>query len=207
MRIPSHPRNGTHVVECALVYPFIFFLILSIIVGGLGVYRYQQMAFLSREASRFLATHGANYCKENQNSSQPSSPTGGTLSIAGGTLPGSKINGTYTVDSNYVINNVIIPQATSLLNTTNINNGGPMTVTINFNSPNNTSWPTSWDTAATSSPAANVPNQQSTVNNTSAMVTNTVSVTISYQWTPELVIWNLAGPINLTSTSVMPMSY
>jgi Flp pilus assembly protein TadG len=35
-------------------------------------------------------------------------------------------------------------------------------------------------------------------------VYNNVSVTVTYQWTPELYI---TGPINLTSTSVMPMSY
>jgi Flp pilus assembly protein TadG len=33
---------------------------------------------------------------------------------------------------------------------------------------------------------------------------NTVSVTVNYQWTPELYI---TGPITLTSKSVMPMSY
>ena len=33
---------------------------------------------------------------------------------------------------------------------------------------------------------------------------NTVSVTVTYKWTPELF---LTGPINLTSTSTMPMSY
>jgi Flp pilus assembly protein TadG len=33
---------------------------------------------------------------------------------------------------------------------------------------------------------------------------NSVSVRVTYQWTPEMYI---AGPINLTSTSVMPMSY
>jgi Flp pilus assembly protein TadG len=35
-------------------------------------------------------------------------------------------------------------------------------------------------------------------------VGNTVSVTVTYKWTPELYI---TGPMNLTSTSVMPMSY
>ena len=33
---------------------------------------------------------------------------------------------------------------------------------------------------------------------------NSVSVTVTYQWTPDLYI---TGPLNLTSTSVMPMSY
>jgi hypothetical protein len=33
---------------------------------------------------------------------------------------------------------------------------------------------------------------------------NTVSVTVSYTWMPEMY---LAGPITLTSTSTMPMSF
>ena len=33
---------------------------------------------------------------------------------------------------------------------------------------------------------------------------NAVKVTVSYSWTPELYV---AGPINLTSTSMMQMSY
>jgi len=33
---------------------------------------------------------------------------------------------------------------------------------------------------------------------------NYVSVMVTYQWTPDLYI---TGPLNLTSTSVMPMSY
>jgi Flp pilus assembly protein TadG len=37
-----------------------------------------------------------------------------------------------------------------------------------------------------------------------ATMINAVRVTVTYQWTPELY---LTGPINLTSTSEMPMSY
>src|SRR5262249_36570425 len=83
MRLPTacnKPRSGTHAIECAVVYPFTFAIILATIVGGLGIYRYQQMAFLSREISRYCATHGGSYIKENQNSSHPTSPTGGALS-------------------------------------------------------------------------------------------------------------------------------
>jgi hypothetical protein len=206
MRLATKPRKGTHVVECAVVYPFVFFIILATIVGGLGIFRYQQMAFLSREASRYCATHAASYTKENYNSSHPTSPTAGVLSISAGTLPGTVVSGNCTVDANYVINNVIIPQA-SILNTTNINSGGPMTVTINYNSQTNSSWPTTWQSAATTNPPSNVTNYQTSVNGFAAMVTNTVSVTITYQWTPELIIWNQAGPITLQSTSVMPLSY
>ncbi len=41
-------------------------------------------------------------------------------------------------------------------------------------------------------------------NTTNSPYNNSVSVTVTYQWTPDLYI---TGPLNLTSTSVMPMSY
>jgi hypothetical protein len=57
-------RPGTYVVECAIVYPVTFFLILSIIFGSAGVFRYQEMASLAREAARYGSTHGAQYRKD-----------------------------------------------------------------------------------------------------------------------------------------------
>jgi hypothetical protein len=207
MRLPTasnKARSGTHAIECAVVYPFTFAIILATIVGGLGIYRYQQMAFLSREVSRYCATHGAAYIKENQNSSHPTSPTAGALSIAGGTLPGTSNAGVYYIDTNYIINNVVKPQA-AILDTTNLNNGGPMNVSITFNSPGNSTWPTTWDSASQTS--ANYPLSQTVISGNAANVTNTVSVLISYQWTPEVIVFNLAGPITLQSKSVMPMSY
>jgi len=36
------------------------------------------------------------------------------------------------------------------------------------------------------------------------MTSNTATVTVTYQWTPDL---NITGPFSLTSTSVMPISY
>ncbi len=41
-------------------------------------------------------------------------------------------------------------------------------------------------------------------NTTNSPYNNSVIVTVKYQWTPDLYI---TGPLNLTSTSVMPMSY
>jgi len=43
-----------------------------------------------------------------------------------------------------------------------------------------------------------------TWNTTKSPYNNSVSVTVTYQWTPDFYI---TGPFNLTSTSVMPMSY
>lgn len=57
-------RKGTTLVESALVYMVTMFILMSMIVGALGVFRFQEMAFLAREASRYAATHGAQYRKD-----------------------------------------------------------------------------------------------------------------------------------------------
>ena len=57
-------RPGTHAVECAVIYPVTFFFILSIIYGAMGVFRYQEMAALARDAARYGSVHGAQYRKD-----------------------------------------------------------------------------------------------------------------------------------------------
>jgi Flp pilus assembly protein TadG len=57
-------RRGTSAVEFAVACPIAFFLIFAIIVGGLGVFRYQQVASLAREAARWASVHGGEYARE-----------------------------------------------------------------------------------------------------------------------------------------------
>jgi Flp pilus assembly protein TadG len=54
-------RRGAVILECALVYPITFLLVFGLIIGGLGVFRYQEVASLAREASRYASLHGATY--------------------------------------------------------------------------------------------------------------------------------------------------
>lgn len=54
-------RRGTTSVEFAVTCPIVFFLVLATIVGGLGVFRYQQTASLAREAARWASVHGGQY--------------------------------------------------------------------------------------------------------------------------------------------------
>jgi Flp pilus assembly protein TadG len=61
MRLRLVQRKGSTLVEFALVAPVMFLLLLGLLVGGGGVYRYQQVAYLSREASRWASLHGAAY--------------------------------------------------------------------------------------------------------------------------------------------------
>jgi Flp pilus assembly protein TadG len=64
MRLQRKPRAGMTVVESAVVFPVTFLLILGLLVGGLGVFRYQEMASLARRAARYAAVHGAQYARD-----------------------------------------------------------------------------------------------------------------------------------------------
>src|SRR5947209_12340412 len=65
MRVPRSPaRRGAVMVESAIVYPLLFLLLFGLIVGGLCVFRYQQMVLLSREAARYASVRGSASQKE-----------------------------------------------------------------------------------------------------------------------------------------------
>lgn len=57
-------RRGATVVECAIVYPVTFLLILGLCIGGMGIFRYQQVASLAREAARWASVRGGGYAKD-----------------------------------------------------------------------------------------------------------------------------------------------
>jgi hypothetical protein len=54
-------RRGAALVEGAMVYVIVVLLTIGAIVAGLGVYRYEQVASLAREGSRWICVHGSNY--------------------------------------------------------------------------------------------------------------------------------------------------
>ncbi|MBI1916731.1 MAG: pilus assembly protein [Planctomycetes bacterium] len=57
-------RRGAVATEAAVVYPVLFLLLFGLIVGGLGVSRYQQVAFLARETARRVSTQGSDWARE-----------------------------------------------------------------------------------------------------------------------------------------------
>ena len=67
MRHARNRRRGAIAVEFALTLPLVLFLLLATIVGALATFRYQQVAVLAREASRWASLHGAQYEKETGN--------------------------------------------------------------------------------------------------------------------------------------------
>jgi Flp pilus assembly protein TadG len=70
MRLRSRPhRRAALTIESALVYPLLFLLLFGLIVGGLGVFRYQQVALLAREASRYARVHGSSWASATKQTS------------------------------------------------------------------------------------------------------------------------------------------
>ncbi len=63
-RVQVQFRSGATVVECALVYPITFMLLLGLVVGALGVFRYQEVSNLARQGARYASTHGNSYRKD-----------------------------------------------------------------------------------------------------------------------------------------------
>src|SRR3954447_5401721 len=55
------PRRGTTIAEAAIVLPVAMLLLIGLMVGGFGVFRYQEVAHLAREGTRYASTHGGRY--------------------------------------------------------------------------------------------------------------------------------------------------
>ena len=64
MRRAPQRRSGATVVEAAFVYPVVFLLVLALLVGAAGMFRYSQLASLTREAARYASVHGGQYAQE-----------------------------------------------------------------------------------------------------------------------------------------------
>lgn len=58
----AHP--AATVLESAFILPTTFFLVLALCVGGMGVFRYQEVATLARQGARYASTHGYQYRKD-----------------------------------------------------------------------------------------------------------------------------------------------
>jgi hypothetical protein len=70
------------VVEVAITAPVAFLMVLGLIVGGLGAFRYQQVAHLAREGASYAAVRGP---KHQNRLGQP--PIGSAEVLANAVLP------------------------------------------------------------------------------------------------------------------------
>ena len=84
---PRRLRSGLAATESVVVLPVLLSLIFGTVIGGYGVFRYQQIALLAREGARYASVHGGQY---QQDTGKPA------------------------VTPQDVYNNAIVPYATSL---------------------------------------------------------------------------------------------
>lgn len=61
-------RRGAAALEFALTAPVAFIMIMAPMVGGLAVFQYQQVAYLTEEAARWASVHGTQYAQDTGNS-------------------------------------------------------------------------------------------------------------------------------------------
>jgi Flp pilus assembly protein TadG len=63
---PTTPhRRGATLVEFAVICPLMFLLLFGLLIGGMGIFRYQQVAALAREGARWASVRGGQYAAEN----------------------------------------------------------------------------------------------------------------------------------------------
>jgi Flp pilus assembly protein TadG len=159
-------RRGATVVEFAVVAPVVLLLMFAQIVGGLGVFRYQELAHLARDCARYACTHGGNYQREG---------------IA-------QMTGVPAIASSSDLSDFLARNAV-LLDPSRIE------LSVSWTGPNGVT-PVNMPTYDDTDPNRVPPGQ--------FVIQNNVIVTLKYQWFPEVGFF---GPITLTSTSEMPMSY
>jgi Flp pilus assembly protein TadG len=153
-------RAGTILVESALVYPVLFVLILAIIMFGLGVFRYQQVAHAAREGARWASVHGAQYAKERSVAAATPEQV-----YAGAVLP--HMAGAQPAALTYAV-----------------------------------TWPLDRNGNPDKRPTRSYTYTDAGGTQRTGAVTNTVTVTVTYQWNTVLF-----GTIPVSSTSVTPISY
>ena len=161
MRLPSTRggrRTAATAVECAVVYPATFLLLLGLIIAAQGVSRYQEVAALARAGARYASTHGAQYRRDT------GLPTGsaGTSAGSGGGLfwystDPTQASGTDTSWTGDTYDSAVRPKLVAL---------DPALLTFKMGYPSVVNQPTKPD---------NWPGSQ-------------VTVTVSYRWLPQLYL-------------------
>ena len=61
MRLKPFKRRGAVIVESAIVMPIAIVIVIAIVSGALAVATYQQVAAMSREATRYASVRGEEY--------------------------------------------------------------------------------------------------------------------------------------------------
>jgi Flp pilus assembly protein TadG len=153
-------RSGALTLEAALVIPLMAFLLLGMIIGGMGVLRFQQVACQAREAARFASVHGGDY------------------QIFTGAVSPTELG---------IFEQTVEPMAAGMALK-------DLTLQVQWVD-QSTGKAYAWDSAS---------KDVLSITPQGEYVTNTVRITVSYQWTPDFLG---LGPLFLQSTSEIPMAY
>jgi Flp pilus assembly protein TadG len=128
MRLRRCHRRAATIVQFAVVAPVTFLLLLGLLIGGLGIFRYQEVAYLAREASRWASVRGAQYATDTKNTAASASDVyNQVISPQAKGLNLSKLtySVTWSTDNNQfhtkTVNNVVVKIANTV------------TVTVNYN--------------------------------------------------------------------------
>jgi Flp pilus assembly protein TadG len=57
-------RRGATAVETAVVIPVVLTISLGMVIVGLGIFHYQQVATMAREGARYASVHGSQYATD-----------------------------------------------------------------------------------------------------------------------------------------------
>lgn len=159
-------RRAATLFESAAIFSVTFFLLLGLVVGSMGIFRYQEVAHLAREASRYASTHGGKYAAEG--------------------MPAK--TGVPAVSSSSDLTDFVKSRAAGL-------DTNKLSVSVSWTGAGSVT-PSNYPYYVDTNPNLVPPGQKT--------IRNYVTVTVSYQWFPELY---LVGPFTLSSTSQVPMSY
>lgn len=185
-------RPGTVLAEAAFIYPVLFLLVLAIILLGLSVFRYQQVAHISREASRWASVHGEQYAKDPLNS-DPSKRAATPQDVYDKAITpfaaGMQTDGitTYSVTQNTSVS--------------------PPTITYTGTNQGGITYSITWNMDAKGNPDKRPTRVVQVVDPATGLakdvaVSNTVTVTVTYTWNTGLF-----GTLPVSSTSVNTISY
>jgi Flp pilus assembly protein TadG len=173
-RQPRARRRAATAVECAVVYPLAFLLILGLVITAQGVARYQEVAALARSGARYASTHGAQYRKD---AGLGTGSAGTSAGSSGGlfwySVDPTQASGTDTTWAGSTYDTAARPQLVAL---------DPAKLTFKLGYPsviNQSTKPDNW------------PGSQ-------------VTVTVTYQWVPDLYLagpYNLSSTSSLPITN------
>ena len=102
------PRSGAVTVESAFVYPLLFLIILAIVLLGLTVFRYQQVAHIAREASRYASIHGDQYQKESGTPAATQDSIFNEVVVPQSGLPASELTCAVTWNTSNKVNRTVV---------------------------------------------------------------------------------------------------